>query len=162
KDRADTLYDFCTGLPSRFRDKENGKTPPIPTQDDYVHRGYGRMPISEFKPLHIDQWLHAHETWKGGKRTRVQAVKRAFNYGVESGLIPANPIKGKRLSKQNARVTYLTPEQETALLNEANEAFAIAIKVCIRTGSRPGCEFGKLTARHVTDHGDKMEWRFGP
>jgi hypothetical protein len=161
-DRADTLYDFCTGLPARFRDKKNGKPVPEPSKDDYIHRGYGKMPISELKPLHIDQWLHAHKTWKGGKRTRVQAVKRALNYAVESGLIPANPIKGKRLARQNARVTYLTPEQETALLSEANAAMASAIKVCIRTGARPGCEFGKLTARHVKDHGDRMEWTFQP
>ncbi len=162
KDRADTLYDFCTGLPARFRDKKNGKEVPEPTESDYIHRGYGKMPISELKPLHIDQWLHAHATWKGGRRTRVQAVKRALNYAVESGLIPANPIRGKRLAPQNARVTYLTPEQETALIDAANPAFAMAIKVGIRTGARPGCEFGKLTARHVIDHGDKMEWRFGP
>jgi len=79
---------------------------------------------------------------------------------VESGLIPANPIKGYKTPKQRGRVTYLTPEQEAVLCGAANPALAMAIKVCIRTGARPGCEFAKLTAKHVTDHGERMEWVF--
>jgi integrase len=35
-----------------------------------------------------------------------------------------------------------------------------AIKVCIRTGARPGCEFAALTAQHIKDHGERMEWLF--
>lgn len=77
-------------------------------------------------------------------------------------MIAANPIKGYKTPKQNARVTYLTPEQETELLAAANPALATAIKVCIRTGARPGCEFARLTARHVEDHGERMEWTFQP
>jgi hypothetical protein len=38
---------------------------------------------------------------------------------VEAGLIPANPIKGYKTPKQNARVTYITPEQESALIAAA-------------------------------------------
>jgi integrase len=32
----------------------------------------------------------------------------------------------------------------------------------IRTGARPGCEFAALTAKHVKDHGGRMEWVFQP
>ena len=77
-------------------------------------------------------------------------------------MISVNPIKGYKTPKQNARVTYITPEQEKALCKEANPALATAIKVCIRTGARPGCEFAALTAQHVRDHGDRMEWIFRP
>src|SRR5206468_1674774 len=36
---------------------------------------------------------------------------------------------------------------------------ALAIKVCIRTGARYGCEFAKLTAKEVKDVADsRMEW----
>jgi integrase len=158
--RRNTLFDFCLGLPSRFI--ENGKPKPKPKRADYGHDGFGRLPVASLKPLHLDQWLQAHPTWKGGRRTRIQAVKRALNYGVESGMIAANPIKGYKTPKQRGRVTYLTPEQETALCETANSALATAIKVCIRTGARPGCEFAALTARHVTDHGNRMEWTFKP
>lgn len=159
--RQNTLFDFCFGLPSRFI-KRNGKQPPQPKPSDYYHDGFGPKPVSQFLPIHMDKWLQAHPDWKGGRRTRIQAVLRAFNYGVEAGMIAANPIKGYKMPKQNARITYLTPEQEAALIEAANPALSIAIKVLIRTGARPGGEFAKLATRHIEDHGDRMEWEFLP
>ena len=32
-----------------------------------IHPGYGRMQAADFIPLHIDEWLRAHKTWKGSK-----------------------------------------------------------------------------------------------
>lgn len=153
--RQATLFYFCFGLSMKFI-----KAKPEPS--DYIHKGYGRLAVAELLPIHIDRWLQAHPNWKGGHRTKIQAVKRALNYGVESGLIIANPIRGYKTPKQNGRATYLTPEQETALIGAANPSLATAIKVCIRTGARPGCEFAKLTAKHVRDHGKRMEWVFKP
>jgi integrase len=98
---------------------------------------------------------------EGCKRTKIQAVKRAINYAVEARLIPANPIKGYKTPKVNSRATYIPPEQEKAMLEDAPAAFATAIRVLIRTGARPGREFAALTAAHVKDNGDnKMEWVF--
>ena len=48
------------------------------------------------------------------------------------------------------------------MIGAANPALGTAIKVCIRTGARPGCEFAKLTAKHVRDNGNRMEWVFRP
>src|SRR5262249_52687987 len=77
-------------------------------------------------------------------------------------MISANPIRGYKVPKAIGRVTYLTPEQEAAIYKKAKPGFAKAIKVCIRTGARPGCEFAAVTAQHVTDYGDRMEWVFQP
>lgn len=159
-DRADTLFDFCYGLPPRFRQKSENKKPSTPTSGDYIHKGHADIAVSTLLPLHVDKWLNAHPTWKGGRRSRVQALKRALNYGVESGLMSASPIRGYKIQRQNARVTYLTPEHEKSLCDAANSAMSTAIKVCIRTGARPGCEFAALTAQHIKDHGDRMEWVF--
>lgn len=157
RDRRDTLFDLCTGLPPKFQAENSA-----PVMSDYIHKGYGDIPVAQLRPIDIDRWLAVHKTWGGGRRSRVQAVKRALNYGVESGLIVASPLKGYKVARQNARVTYLTPEQEAALYNAANPSLATAIRVCIRTGARPGCEFANLRARHVKDHGDRMEWIFQP
>jgi hypothetical protein len=111
---------FCYGFPARFRDRSDDPLgehalrkadgpPKEPTRKDRIHDGYGRMAVAELLPLHVDQWLAKHKKWKGAKRTKVQAVKRAMNYGVEAGMIAANPIKGFRTIKNNARVTYITP-----------------------------------------------------
>lgn len=162
--RAGILFDFCFGLPARFRPFDDPDAPPRPKpkDSDYIHDGYGQLPVHKLKPIHIDTWLQKHPRWKGGRRTKIQAVKRALNYAVSSGLIETNPIKGYRTPKQNARTTYITPEQEVELLGAANAGLTMAIKVLIRTGARPGCEFAKLTAKHVKDHGERMEWIFQP
>lgn len=156
KDRADTLFDLCHGLPPEYR----GKPVKDRAKATKIHPGYGSMQVAELLPLHIDQWLQAHATWNGGRRARIQAVKRALNYAVAAGMIPRNPIKGYKTPKVVGRVTYITPEQETAMYANSKPAAAMAIKVCIRTGARPGCEFAALTAKHVRDYGDKMEWVF--
>jgi hypothetical protein len=40
--RENTLFDFCFGLPSRFVKRE-GKVPPKPAKNDYIHSGFGKM-----------------------------------------------------------------------------------------------------------------------
>ncbi len=166
-DRADTLFEFCFGIPPKFRNKDASKPRPLSDEDkremakSRIHDGYGARLVCDLRPIDIDMWLNAHKTWSlGGRRSRIQAVKRALNYGVESGLIPKNPIRGYRAPKSTARVTYITPEQEKALLKHARPALRLAIKVCIRTGARFGTEFCTLTRKHVVDHGEKMEWKF--
>ncbi|BBO35526.1 tyrosine-type recombinase/integrase [Lacipirellula parvula] len=156
--RSRTLFDFCFGLPSRFLgdDRPKAKT------SDYIHDGYGKLAVTSLKKFHLNKWLQAHPNWKGAKRSYIQAVLRAFNFAVESGMIEANPVKGYKIPKQNARVTYITPEQEKALCDAANPSLRMALQVCIRTGARPGCEFAKLTAAHVDDQGDRMTWTFKP
>lgn len=155
KARGDILYDFCYGLPARFR---KGGTP---TPKDRIHPGYGSKLAADLLPIDLDRWLQAHPGWKGGKRTKIQAVVRALNYGVESGLITGHALKGYKTPKNKARVTYITPEQEAALCEAAHPSLALAIKILIRTGARPGREFAALTAKHVKDHGERMEWVFG-
>jgi len=49
--------------------------------------------------------------------------------------ISRNPIRGFKVSKGRARVTYFTPEIEQALLKNSKPALASAIKVLIRTGA---------------------------
>lgn len=180
RQRADSLYDFCTGWPAAKRDKsEDGppkpeaktktkrKSKPKPKakakdEPKRIHAGYGKMLVSDLKPYHIDEWLAAHRDWKGCRRTKVQAVKRALNYCAKEGFIKQNPIKGKTVARSNMRKTYITPEQEKACYRFAKPALSDAIKVCIRTGARYGCEFAKLTAKHVTLTAQGMEWRFSP
>lgn len=160
--RADFLFDFCYGLPGRFRDKGNGRKPAKPTAKDRLHRGYGKVTVAELIPHHAQEWLDAHLKWTkdGGKRFAMQSLKRALNYAVEMRLITHNPLRGFKVSKGRSRVTYFTPEQEQAMYRSCKEAFGLALRVCIRTGARYGSEFAKLTDKHVkeTDHG--MEWHF--
>lgn len=165
--RADALFDLCYGLPSRFRAKD-GKPKPMTVerkkeaQTARIHPGYGRMAAADFIPLHVDEWLRAHKTWKGSRRNRIQAVKRAFSYAKKSGLIAENRISKYSVPRSRSRATYITPEQEAIFVAAANDAMAMAIKVCIRTGARYFAEYAHLTRKHVRDLGERMEWVFQP
>jgi len=70
----------------------------------------------------------------------------------------ANPIRGYPTPRSQPRITYITPEQEAALLDESHHTFRTALRVCIRTGARFGSEFAVLAKEHVVDHGERMEW----
>jgi len=157
--RANTLFDFCRALPGRCRPK--GETPPAVAERCH-HHAYGQLAASALTALHIDEWLNAHPAWKGCRRLRIQALKRAMSYGVERQLIKVNPIAGYKVGKSRGRITYFTPEQEAALLRQANPGLRMAIQVCIRTGLRYGAEYIPLTAQQIVDLGDRMEWRVTP
>ena len=162
-DRGRTLFDFCYGLPAKYfceGDVEKRANLTAKERPKRIHDGYGPRLCSELTPTDIDRWLAAHAWKSGGRRIRLQALRRAFNFAVERQVITKNPIKGYKLPKATSRVTYLTPAQEKSLLNASSPAFALALKVCIRTvlasdaNSLPSC------GRHVKDHGDRMEWIF--
>jgi integrase len=166
-DRADTLFDFCFGIPPQFRTKGDKPQQPLtPARREAIaelriHDGYGNSRVLGLLPLDITHWLNVHKTWSpSGRRVRIQAVKRAFNFAVEQGMIPHNPIRGFKVPRSKGRVTQISPEQEQAICKYANPALTLAIRICIRTGARFGTEFVPLTRKHVVDHGDRMEWQF--
>lgn len=153
--RADTFFDLCTGYSRKWR-----KSKAKPAAKDRIHIGFGKLAAVDFRPHHIHTWLDAHPKWgEGGNRMRLQAIKRMLNFGAESGLIEKNPLRGMKVPKSGARITCINPEQEQALLATARYPLRAAIKVLIRTGMRPG-EFAKLTAAHINDFGQRMEFRF--
>jgi integrase len=161
--RADTLFDLCYGLPARWRPVEGRTLVRKPTAADKIHPGYGSMTIAELRPHHLEDCIDAHKGWASdsGRKTRLQAVKRALNRAARGGLIPKDhPIRGMFVPRGRARVTYITDQQEQALLETAGSALKLALRVLIRTGMRPGCEFAKLTAASVVDHGERLELHF--
>jgi integrase len=168
-DRADTLFDFCFGLPPEFRQKGNAAPRRLTAEEKReigkkrIHKGYGQKAITKLLPLDVTEWLNSHKSWSpSGRRTRIQAVKRAFNFAVEQGMVARNPIRGFKVPRSKGRITHITPEQEQAIYKNASPALAQAVRVCIRTGARFGSEFCPLTAKHVVDMGERMEWVFEP
>jgi hypothetical protein len=162
--RAIALFDFCTGLPAHFRDEEGTKPKSSKKVLDAarIHSGFGAKLAADLLPLHVDQWLAAHPTWKASRRTMVNAVRRALNYGVKAGILSKNPIKGYAVPKDNVRNTYITPKLEEAMYKHANPSLKMAIQVLIRTGARYGQEYCPMTAKHVTEHDKGIEIRFSP
>jgi integrase len=155
--RADTLFDFCYGLSPRWREKSELQRTKL-AKEDKIHPGYGSMAAADLRRHHLESWLDAHKGWTD-RRTPLQAVRRALNHAVDDGLIPSHGIEKFRVPQGRARVTYLSPEQERALIAAARPAFKLVLRVLIRTGMRPG-ELAKLTQSHVIDSGTRIELRF--
>ncbi len=152
--RVALLFDFCTGFPARFRESKTRPTP-----KDRIHAGYGAKPVMELTRLDVEHWVKAHPGWKS-PRPALQAVRRAVNYCRESGLIEVNPIRGLKIPQSGRRVAYITPEVEEAIYRYARPALALAVKVCIKTGTRREVEFASLESRHVEESPKGQRWRF--
>ncbi|MDB5391205.1 MAG: hypothetical protein JWM11_6851 [Planctomycetaceae bacterium] len=68
RDRGQTLFDFCYGLPGEFFCDGDLETRERLKQErdaeaKRVHAGFGGLPCSELMPTHIDTWLQSHN-WK--------------------------------------------------------------------------------------------------
>ena len=152
-DRGQTLFDFCSGLPCEFfcnQDQEKREARIKERKPEQIHEGYGKHLCSELLPMHVTDWLGKHRWTPSGRRTRVQALKRAFNYAVEMEVLNENPIKGFKIPRSVSRVTYLTPEQEAAILETASlrlrggdqglHSDRRSLRVRIRGSGKAACE----------------------
>lgn len=155
KQVADTYLSWC-------RDHHRPKTYAIRSYFlNAFAKYYSKRPIVTLTPLDLDQWFGRHLAW--GSTTQsiaITSVKRALNFAVSRGIVTSNPLSGYKTAKHRKRITYFTPEQEAAMFRHANPALALALKVLIRTGVRPGCEFAVLTAPHVEETAKGLVWRF--
>jgi integrase len=155
--RANMLYDFCTGYGQKWR-----KSKRRPKETDKLHAGFADRPAERVAQVEVIEWLDKHAGWgKGTRRLALQALKRVYNFGIEKKLIGVNPLRGMKIPRPGARVTCISPEQETELLVVANSRLAEAIRILIRTGMRPS-EFAQITSRHIHDLGDRLEIKFTP
>ena len=81
-DRADTLFDFCFGLPPVYRNKDGPGTRQLTAgqiremRKKRFHPGFGAKIATELTPLDIDIWIAAHENWSGGQRARIHDGER--------------------------------------------------------------------------------------
>jgi integrase len=109
---------------------------------------YGRLPALELKPIHVSRWLDAN-TWKGGRRNAVIAVKRAFNWADKQGVLSPNPLRNVEKPPQGRRTRIVTPaEREEILAAVRDRKFRDFLKALYLTGCRPS-EVAKVTAQNV-------------
>ncbi len=154
--RQGFLFDFCTGLPARWREKRE-EAP----EKERLHKGYGDKRVVDITPEDIDDWVAAHKGWKSN-RAPIQAVRRAMTYCVkELKLLAANPIRGVHVDQVGHRATYFTPEVEEAIYKSAPADLAQVVRFGILAGTRPGCEYARVEKRHVEiDEQGNMLWHF--
>jgi integrase len=100
---------------------------------------YGAVPALDLKPFHVTRWLDGRPGWKGSRRCAVTALKRAFNWCEDEGVLPANPLKRIKKPPQASRERVLTPaERETILTAIGDQPFREFVFALLETGRRPG------------------------
>ncbi len=110
---------------------------------------YGRLPACELKPFHVTRWLDANPSWTGGRRHAVIAVKRAFSWAEEQGILTPNPVKGVKADGVKKRTRVLTPEEQQQILDTIRDKpFKRFFKALLATGCRPS-EVARVTAANV-------------
>jgi integrase len=68
-------------------------------RDPYLQsfaEAHGWRKISECKPLHMEQWLQSHPSWKSDwtKSSAIRNVQACFNWSAKKRLILENPYRG--------------------------------------------------------------------
>jgi len=132
--------------------------------DNYRHflqsfcDAYGRNPAAEMKPFHVSKWLDDHPSWTGGRRHAVIAVKRAFSWSEQQGILTPNPLRSIKADRVKRRTRVLTrPELAEILGAIRDRQFREFMQAMLETGCRPS-EVARVTAADV--HLDLGVWVF--
>lgn len=143
---------------------------------DFCESGFGDATIRDMRTggiARIKQWVAQHSWNETTTESVYKTLKSMFNFATgnsEDGLdiIETSPIAklntGRTRVKGKSRVEFFTPEQETAILANADPRgiypqFALAFKALMATGVRPE-EFCIVTAADVRKdtNGDLYWW----
>lgn len=109
---------------------------------------HGRVPARDLKPIHVTRWLDA-QAWKGGRRNAVTAVKRAFNWADQQGVLSPNPLRTVQKPPAGRRTRIVTPGERAEILAAVKDRnFNEFLTALYLTGCRPS-EVARVTAANV-------------
>jgi integrase len=125
------------------------------TYENYRHflqafcDSYRSLLASEMKPFHVSRWLDKHTSWKGGRRHGIIAVRRAFSWADEEGILSPNPLRTLKAGRAAKRTRVLTAEEQAEILNTVRDKqFKTFLRAMLATGCRPS-EVARVTAANV-------------
>ena len=115
---------------------------------DVLKSEFGELRAEQITKQDIVRWLTTEATkrnWKPGTRNRWQAaLSMIFRVGVDNDKITGNPASRiKRKVEDNARVRYLTDEEEKTLRGAVTDPRQMAaLEISLHTGMRQSEQFG--------------------
>jgi hypothetical protein len=107
---------------------------------------YSSLNALKVKPIHLSRWLDAHVGWTTSRRCAVVAMKRAYNWAEDEGLVDTNPLKKVRRPPNKRRERIPTDQEKKEILAAIkDEEFRQFVMAMQATGARPG-EVRRVTA----------------
>jgi integrase len=107
------------------------------------------LTVGELKPFHLTKALERFPHWANNtKHDFISAVKRAFNWAIEEGLIERSPLARVKKPAREAREMAVSPAEYRRVLEAVREPnFRDLIELSWETGSRPQ-ELRKIRAEY--------------
>ncbi len=113
-----------------------------------------KLRVDELKPHHVETWSNHGK----GKRGKITAIKRAFNWAAEQGIIDSSPIAHMKRPTSGRRDEIITEDQLDELLSHVpDQPFRDLLTVSWECGCRPQ-ETRTVESRFVEL--DKHRWLF--
>ena len=99
---------------------------------------YGRDLAAEVKPFHVTRWLDDHPSWDGGRRHAVIAVKRAFSWADQQGVLSPHPLRSVKADRVKRRTRIISPAEMAEILGAVRDhQFREFVRAMLETGCRP-------------------------
>jgi integrase len=100
------------------------------------------------RPFDASEWIDVAYKRPGARRAAYRAVKAAWRWADESGLIDRNPLRGLKTPAGGRREDVLTPDEWKLALRAAGVAMRRLMRVARWTGMRAQ-EVIRVEARHI-------------
>jgi integrase len=138
----------------RFLDHSQANHKPATFQNYAIYlvpfaKAHGRLRSGDLKPLHATHWMDTKSMKRGARRAFVTAIKRAFSWAEEQGLIAQSPVQRLKKPKGRRRHRTVTEAERQEILGAIrDQRFRDFVFAMQETGCRPG-EVAKVTADDV-------------
>jgi integrase len=109
--------------------------------DQHILPRFGDYKLSKVRTEDIDSWQSDRlgKASPGTVRKEMMRFKHLLNCAVKWRYIKQTPAKGlQSITMPPGRVRYLTPEERSALLDQARPELRLVIEAALQTGARRG------------------------
>src|SRR5262249_49629839 len=109
--------------------------------DQHILPRFGDFKLAKFRTEDIDRWQaeRMEKASPGTVRKEMMRLKHLLNCAVKWRYIKDSPAKGlKTVKMPPGRVRYLTPEERSALIDNARPELRLYIEAALQTGARRG------------------------
>jgi integrase len=158
KPKTISFVDFLDKYFLPHYEQKNRRPDAIKGIVDYLRLRFADDLLSEIKPHSIDTMMAAVSSGRSVQTQNhyLKTMRRIMNYAVEIEFLSENPVKMKNKKLDNRRMRFLSPVEESRLLEEcakskSAEYLLPIVQIALNTGLRAG-EIRALRREDIRDN----------